>query len=139
MIKKQLGLWGLMLLLGGCALMNPFKPEPKVAVNNGPNPFLWQAAKDKLSGMKLTEENQKDGILETGWIKSTNGNEEFKIKIEVSSPDLRADALKAEVYKKIRNNSDGSAEADNPELNAEVERVVLNRARVLYRNSLAIR
>lgn len=139
MIKKQLGLWALMLLLSGCAWMNPFKAETKTVANTGPNPFLWQAAKDKLSGMKLTEDNQKEGILETDWIASQKGLDEFKIKIMVNSSDLRADALKAEVYKKRRNDSEKQATAENPVLNAEVEKVVLNRARVLYRKSLAIR
>lgn len=139
MIKKRFGCFLLTLLLGGCSWLNPFKTEPqKVVIEKGPNPFLWQAAKDKLSGMNLVVEDKDKGVLETAWVKSKNGNEEFKIKIEITSSELRADALNAEVCQKLKNSSENAAESDNLQLNTEVEKIVLNQARVLYRKSLAI-
>ena len=130
---KPMGLV-LLGLLCGCSVLNPFhKTEDKTALNQ-PNPFLWEASKDKLQNLALATENPKEGLLATTWQKS--GNTEFKIEVKVVSSVLSSNALKVAVYER---QSPAETETANLALEKAVEQEIFNEARALYRQSLALK
>lgn len=137
-MMKKYGILAAVLLLSACSSLNPLnwwsKPEPvQETVRFEPNRFLWQAAGEKLSFMNDVKDNV-DGTMTTGW--TAVGNAEYKVDVQVSSDQLRCDALSARVYKRLRSGQGWIAAEENSELNRKVEDAILNRARVLYRESL---
>ncbi len=129
------------LLLTACSWANPFTVS-----KNGtdktfePNRFLWQAAQDKLSFMTIGQEDKAAGVMSTNWSKvSENAAEEFKVEVKVLSPNLRADCLRLTVYKRTKNGSSWREEFASSETTHKMEEAIINRARVLYRESLAFK
>ncbi len=133
--------FAIVIFNGGCAWMNPFSSDEKAveSADFEPNKFLWQAAKDKLDFMKIEKENKESGTMVTEWSKVENiQNEEFKIEVKVLCSELRSDCLKAVVYKRFWNGTSWEEQPENIRLNQKVEEAILEQARVLYRESLAI-
>lgn len=131
------------LTLSGCSLsrLNPFGEKPsEEKVEEAkfvPNPFLWQAAKEKLAFMNIEKEEINLGLLETSWSKVGNiANEEFKIKVQVLASSLRSDCLKVEVKKRLRLNNHWQEPETDRRLAHEVEMAILNQSRILYQKSL---
>lgn len=144
-MKKAIsGLLAAVVLLGGCARLsswiNPLSDEGEQTSDVfEPNRFLWQAALDKLAFMKIAEQNKEAGTIVTEW-SPVEGvkNEEFKIEAKVLSTELRSDCLQAVVYERRWNGTGWQELEPNRVLNQEMETAILNQARILYRNSLAI-
>lgn len=142
MKKLWILIFAVVLFNSGCAWMNPFSGD-----DNGfekadfePNKFLWQAAKDKLEAFKVEKENKESGTMITEWSKVENiQNEEFKIEVKVLCSELRSDCLKAVVYKRVWNGNSWEEQPENIRLNQKIEEAILEQARVLYRESLAIK
>lgn len=133
------------LMLGGCSIswLNPFsndktENQKEEVAKFVPNPFLWQAALDKLSFMPLEKEEIDNGLLETKWSKVRGiSNEEFKIKVQVLAWSLRSDCLKVEVKKRLRSGNQWQEAETDSRLAQEIEVAILNQSRILYRKSLA--
>lgn len=140
MKKHFAALLVLLLLAGGCSWINPLSDEgEKTSDIFRPNEFLWQAAKDKLSFMTIVKENRETGVLETGWSRSSKvTDEEFRIEAKVLSTELRSDCLQVKVYRRVLRDGNWVEAPENYQLNQEVETAILNKARILYRQSLAI-
>lgn len=140
---KKFAILAMAVMLSGCAWMNPFnwgsgdKPATETAAGFEPNPFLWQAAQDKLAFMQTMEENKSKGIIYKWWT-SVEGNEKVKysVGVKISSDKLRSDCLEAAVLKRVWNGKKWVEEPQNPALDRKVEEAILERARVLYRESL---
>lgn len=129
------------MLLAACSWTNPFSDAANGTEKNfEPNRFLWQAAQDKLSFMTIGQEDKAAGVLSTNWSRvSENANEEFKAEVKVLSPKLRADCLRVTVYKRTKNGSSWREGFASVETTRKMEEAIINRARVLYRESLALK
>lgn len=140
MKKTMAAVLAVLILTGGCSLLNPFvKKSTETEARFEPNKFLWLAAKDKLSFLKIVSEDKERGVMTSNWGRVNNiADEEFKIEVKVLSTSLRSDCLQATVYKRVWQGNQWVEESANPQLNEEVENAILNQARILYRKSLAI-
>lgn len=140
MKKTMAAVLAVLILTGGCSRLNPFvKESTETEARFEPNKFLWQAAKDKLSFLKIVSEDKERGVMTSNWGRVNNiADEEFEIEVKVLSTSLRSDCLQATVYKRVWQGNQWVEESANPQLNEEVENAILNQARILYRKSLAI-
>ena len=136
MKKTMAAVLAVLILTGGCSLLNPFvKESTETEARFEPNKFLWLAAKDKLSFLKIVSEDKERGVMTSNWGRVNNiADEEFKIEVKVLSTSLRSDCLQATVYKRVWQGNQWVEESANQ----EVENAILNQARILYRKSLAI-
>lgn len=140
MKKTMAAVLVVLILTGGCSRLNPFvKESTETETRFEPNKFLWQAAKDKLSFLKIASEDKERGVMTSNWGRVNNvADEEFKIEVKVLSTSLRSDCLQAIVYKRVWQGNQWVEESANSQLNEEIENAILNQARILYRKSLAI-
>lgn len=130
------------VFLCGCSYLSKLNPwssseEEKVYETPKVNEFLWQAALDKTKFMPLLVKDAKNGKIVTGWY-GVKGHpaERFKLEVRIMSEELRADCLK---ISGLVEEKSGGKWVETPMkksmLNA-IELSVLERARVLYRQSL---
>ena len=139
-MKKYLSAIVGVLLTAGCSWLNPFSSETPQPTTFEPNQFMWQAAHDKLAFMPVAEEDKKAGVMTTAWQKSDNAdNTEFKIEVKVLSTKLRADGLKVKSWSREKVRGQWVESKTSYEFNQRLENAILNKARVLYRQSLAIK
>ena len=124
-------------LISGCgSLGGKKKSAPAVqtqAPNMGVNSFLWRASLETLNFMPLSEVDPFGGVIITDWYASAEApNERFKANVYILDTNLRADALKASIFKQTRTASgwdDASVDADTAR---QIENSILSRARQLY-------
>ena len=65
---------------------------------------LWRASLDTIDFMPLSSVNYSGGIIVTDWYSGNdNSNESVKISIRFLTNEIRSDALKIKVFKKICN------------------------------------
>lgn len=137
---KKFAILAAVFMLSGCAWMNPFnwwggdKPAAETEVGFKPNPFLWQAALDKLAFMQDIEENRKDGTITTGWTVVDGAS--YRVEVRVLSDKLRSDCLKVRVEKRLRSGQGWQPETASAFLQRQTEDAIFDRARILYRDSL---
>jgi hypothetical protein len=100
----------------------------------GVNAFLWRAALDTVSFMPLASADPFGGVIISDWYQPQNSpNERFKVNLYILGRDLRADGLKASVFRQVRDQNTGSwlDAATTASVNTEFENAVLTRARQL--------
>lgn len=130
------------VLLSGCSYlskMNPWSSEEdeKVYVAPKTNPFLWQASLDKLSFMPLQTSDVKSGMIVSEWYAvSGRPAEKFKLQVRVVSNELRADCLKVNGYTKQLVQGKWQENPMKKSMLNAIELSILERARVLYQQSL---
>ena len=97
----------------------------------GVNAHLWKASLDTLSFMPLASADPFGGIIITEWYASSDSpNEKFKIIVYITGMQLKVDALKIKVFKKIKNETgDWIDQSANLELSMKIENSVLTKAR----------
>lgn len=136
----------MLFMVSGCSYvswLNPWsedeKPTEELVPQFEPNKFMWQASLDKLAFMKIEKEDKDEGTIITGWYQpGTAKKERLQIKVRVLSSALRADCLKATVYRQILINGKWVDEEADVKLANITERAILDQARVLYKKSLEI-
>lgn len=100
----------------------------------GVNSFLWRAALDTISFIPLTSADPFGGVILTEWYEDPNARgERFKITILILDRQLRADSVKATLFKqkqdeKTKQWTDQPADAAT---NRKLEDAILTRARQL--------
>ena len=133
-MKKILPIFLVVVLLSACFS----KPSPQeLEMMSAPNNYIWLAAKEKFSFMPIVQESQKEGFILTNWAyvgKQTD--EQFKFGVLISSPTLKADSLKVEVYKRIRDGHEWIERNPDNRVALKVEKAILIRAGQLYRENL---
>lgn len=68
MKKTMAAVLAVLILTGGCSLLNPFvKESTETEARFEPNKFLWLAAKDKLSFLKIVSEDKERGVMTSNW------------------------------------------------------------------------
>jgi len=78
------------------------------APNMGVNSYLWRASLETLNFMPLEQVDPFGGVIVTDWYASAEApSERFKANVYILDTALRADALKASIFKQTRNASGG--------------------------------
>ncbi|MFA7431077.1 MAG: DUF3576 domain-containing protein [Rhodospirillaceae bacterium] len=97
------------------------------------NAFLWRASLDTVGFMPLSSADPFGGVIITDWHSpATSPGERFKVNVFILGRQLRADAIKASVFRQVRDASGGWADTPVAEsVSTEFENAVLTRARQL--------
>ena len=119
---------------GGLSLLGGDDEEPApggspIAVNS----YLWRASLDTISFMPLTSADPFGGVIITDWYSPTEVKDErFKVNIYILGRDLRADGIRAAVFRQRQDPFDGWVDAEvNKNTATDLENAILTRAREL--------
>lgn len=105
----------------------------------GVNSYLWRASLDTVSFMPLASADPFGGVIITDWYSPPQStNERFKINVYILGRDLRADGVRAAVFRQLRDPQSGSwidatVEEQTP---TDIENAILTKARELRIASL---
>jgi len=132
------------VLLTGCGTLGIGKSKTKSekevraragtqAPNMGVNSYLWRASLETLNFMPLAEVDPFGGVIITDWYASAEApNERFKANVYILDTNLRADALKASIFKQTRGAAGWQDAASDADTSRQIENSILTRARQLY-------
>ena len=105
----------------------------QAAPNMGVNSFLWRASLETLEFMPLDQVDPFGGVIITDWYSNPEApGERFKANVYILDANLRADALKASIFKQTNQGGgwvDGTVDADTAR---QIENAILTRARELW-------
>ncbi len=98
----------------------------------GVNSFLWRASLDTISFMPLISADPFGGVIITDWYAPPETRDErFKITVYILGRDLRADGVRASVFRQRRDGG-GWVDATVEQSTAtDLENAILTRARQL--------
>ena len=99
----------------------------------GVNSFLWRASLDTVSFMPLASADPFGGVIITDWFTPSDApGERFKVNVYILGRDLRADGLRASVFRQRQDETGGWSDAGVAEqTNVDLENAILTRARQL--------
>jgi hypothetical protein len=98
----------------------------------GVNAYLWQAALDTFSFLPAAKADPFGGVIISDWYSPPNNpNERMKVTIYIMDRALRADGLRVQVFRQVRNGGEWQYVQANPEIGRKLEDAVLTRARQL--------
>lgn len=97
----------------------------------GVNTYLWRASLDTIGFMPLTSADPFGGVIITDWYSAPDSpSERFKVTLYVLDQDLRADGIRAAVFRQIRDGTGNWSDAAvDPKTGPDVENAILTRAR----------
>jgi hypothetical protein len=97
------------------------------------NSFLWRASLDTIAFMPLASADPFGGVIITDWYSPPdNPGERFKINVYILDRQLRADGIRATVFRQRQDTMGQWAEAPVDKATAtELENSILTRARQL--------
>ena len=97
----------------------------------GVNSYLWRASLDSISFMPLASADPFSGVIITDWYSPPETpDERFKLNIYILGRQLRADGIKAAVFRQRRDpGGDWLDAAVEPKTATELENAILTRAR----------
>jgi hypothetical protein len=103
------------------------------ATGIGVNAFLWRASLDAISFMPVASADAFGGVIITDWYAPPETpNERFKLNVYILGRQLRADGVKAAVFRQRRDAGGNWVDAAvEPRTAVELENVILTRARQL--------
>ncbi len=104
----------------------------------GVNSYLWRASLDTISFMPLASADPFGGVIITDWYAppETNG-ERFKVNLFILGRDLRADGVRARVFRQIADGNGSWNDATvQSQTSIDLENAILTRARQLRIASL---
>ncbi len=116
------------------ALMGNSPPEPGGAGSGiGVNSFLWRASLDTISFMPLVSADPFGGVIITDWYAPPESpDERVKITVYILGRDLRADGIRAAVFRQRQDDSGNWVDAAvEKRTRVELEDAILTRARQL--------
>ncbi|MBV8165302.1 MAG: DUF3576 domain-containing protein [Alphaproteobacteria bacterium] len=107
----------------------------------GVNSFLWRASLDSIGFMPLASADPFGGVIISDWYASPDvPTERFKITIYILDQQLRADGIKAAVFRQTRDLSGNWNDAPvDPKTPIDLENAILMRARQLRLDTAAVR
>jgi hypothetical protein len=105
----------------------------------GVNSYLWRATLDTVSFMPLASADPFGGVIITDWYSPPDQpNERFKVNIFILGRELRADGVRASVFRQKR---DGGAQwldaAVDQATGTDLENAILTRARQMRLSTAA--
>jgi len=94
------------------------------------NSYLWRASLDTISFMPVASADPFGGVIITDWYSpSDSPDERFKVNLYILGRELRANGLRASVFRQMRKNGEWvDAEVDG-ETATQLENAILSRAR----------
>lgn len=99
----------------------------------GVNAYLWRASLDTLNFLPLASADPFGGVIITEWYTPPDAvDERFKVNVLILGRDLRADGVRATVFRQLRD--EGGAWIDAPvgeTSGRDIEDAILTRAREL--------
>lgn len=97
------------------------------------NAHLWRASLDTVSFMPLASADPFGGVIITDWYAPADTpNERFKVTILILRRELRADGVRANVFRQVRGEDGGWQDtATDPQTAVDLENSILTRAREL--------
>ncbi len=99
----------------------------------GVNSFLWRGTLDTLSFMPIMSADPFGGVILTDWFSPPEvPDSRFKVNVYILDKQLRADALRATVFRQTRDKSGGWQDAKvGPDTSSQIEDTILTKARLL--------
>ena len=99
----------------------------------GVNSFLWRASLDSIAFMPLASADPFGGVIITDWFTPPETpSERFKLNVYILGRELRADGLKAAVFRQRRDALGGWVDATvESRTSIDLENAILTRARQL--------
>jgi hypothetical protein len=120
---------------GGISLFGDDAPqdEGQGGTGIGVNSYLWRASLDTISFMPLASADPFGGVIITDWYTPAEApDERLKVNIVILGRQLRADGVRASVFRQTRDGSGAWVDATvAPETATELENAILTRAREL--------
>jgi hypothetical protein len=100
-------------------------------VSIGVNSYLWRATLDTVSFMPLASADPFGGVIITDWYSPPDRpNERFKVNIFILGRELRADGVRASVFRQTREPGGQWADAAvDQKTGTDLENAILTRAR----------
>jgi len=97
----------------------------------GVNSFLWRATLDTVSFMPLASADPFGGVIITDWYSPPEQQaERFKVNIFILGRELRADGVRASVFRQRRDGNGQWVDATvDPATGTDLENAILTRAR----------
>ena len=131
--KKQESLLG----PDGFGIFGSSKKDEPGAGGIGVNSFLWRASLDSISFMPVASADAFGGVIITDWYAlPETPNERFKVNIYILGRQLRADGVKAAVFRQRRDPGGSWVDATvEAKTTIDLENVILTRARQLRLDS----
>lgn len=125
-------------VLGGEGGLSLFGPKRRNDAEQGSggigvNSFLWRASLDTLAFMPIVSADPFGGVILTDWYSPPNTpSERFKVNIYILDRQLRADGVRAAVFRQARDNSGSWRDTQvGPDTGTQLENTILTRARQL--------
>jgi hypothetical protein len=117
----------------GLNLFGSSKGDGEGSGGIGVNSYLWRASLDSIAFMPLASADPFGGVIITDWYAPPETpNERLKLNIYILGRQLRADGVKAAVFRQRREGTgDWLDAAVESRTAAELENVILTRARQL--------
>ena len=108
-------------------------PNPGGGAGIGVNSYLWRATLDTVSFMPLASADPFGGVIITEWYSPPQSQgERFKINVFILGRDLRADGVKARVFRQEKTGAGEWADAVvGDQTPIDLENAILTRARQL--------
>ena len=103
----------------------------------GVNALLWRASLDTINFMPVTSADPFGGVIITDWFApAETPNERFKMNIYILGRELRADGIKAAVFRQRRDATGNWADAAvEARTSTDVENAILTRARQIRQSA----
>ena len=97
----------------------------------GVNSFLWRASLDTVSFMPLVSADPFGGVIITDWYSPPQSpDERFKVNVYILGRALRADGIRASVFRQQHDATGGWVDAQvAPNTGTDLENAILTRAR----------
>lgn len=116
---------------GGWNLIGGDSKKTEDNAGIGVNSFLWRASLDTLSFMPLASADPFGGVIITDWYATpAQPNDRFKVTVYILDRQLRADGLRAAVFRQTRDNAGTWADVPaDPRTGVDMENAILTRAR----------
>jgi len=107
--------------------------EPGAGSGIAVNSFLWRASLDTIAFMPLSSADPFGGVIITDWYSPPESpNERFKVNVYILDRQLRADGVRASVFRQRLTQGGQWAEAPvDKTTTVELENAILTRARQL--------
>lgn len=118
---------------GGLGLPLPGRSRNTAPAGLGVNAFLWSATLDTIEVMPLESADPYSGLITTEWYTNPEDtSERFKLSVRILDTRLRADGLKATLYRQVYVGEQGWIDGAVDEASAiQIENAILTRAQEL--------
>lgn len=98
----------------------------------GVNAFLWRASLDTLNFLPLASADPFGGVIITDWYTPPETpNERLKVNVLILGRDLRADGVRATVFRQVREDGSWTDASAGENSGRDIEDAILTRARQL--------